>query len=306
MINNFYPTQLGSTCMPWTWFASVDFQMFLLVPILGIVFQKSKIAGKVITLGLVLLSLALTAILNGVAKETGANPYLDPAFFTDLYIKPWARGVPYFIGVYFGSLFFYHSKNSDNNFIFNKIKFNPFLRASLYVIGLIMIGVTISVLFDYTKNYGTRWSTTGQVLYATLSPLTFILGVICLILPALLGKAKLIRFLLRGPILSLLGRVTFVVALAHPIMMLGLYTTVGQQIYIEGYIMFTIFIGHSFLIYMVGTSFNLLFELPARGLESIWHDRYYAIQMVEEWIKENEAAKGEPTPAGKIEEIKDD
>mmetsp|Transcript_9952 Transcript_9952/g.11286 ORF Transcript_9952/g.11286 Transcript_9952/m.11286 type:complete len:291 (-) Transcript_9952:36-908(-) len=290
--------------MPWTWFASVDFQMFLLVPILGLVYNKSKFGGKIATLLIIALSVLLTAVLNGIAKETGANPYLDSAFFTDLYIKPWTRAVPYFIGVYFGALFYYYSKNEEN-FVLNKVRFNPFIRAALYIIGLVLIIATFSVLFDYSQNYGGKWSTTGQVLYATISPIAFTLGIAFLILPALLGKAKLIRFLLKGPILTALGRLTFIVALGHPILMLGIYTTVGQQIYIEAYKMFTLFVGHSFLIYCVSAAGNIIFELPARGIESIWHDRTYAVQVVEEWMKEKENAKPTPVLASK-EEVKND
>uniref|UniRef100_A0A7S3NZG7 Acyltransferase 3 domain-containing protein n=1 Tax=Euplotes crassus TaxID=5936 RepID=A0A7S3NZG7_EUPCR len=288
MVNNFYPAHLESRCMSWTWFASVDFQMFLLVPLLGIIFRMNKFIGYVFTLFLVGLGVFLTALLNGLSSSTGANPYLDTEFFTDLYIKPWARGVPYFIGVYFGSRFFYYSRNVDENIFFNKIKYNPYIRAVMYLASFCLTFTTVFVLFSYTKDYGSNWSVAGQVIYATISPVSFIAGVTCLILPALLGKAKLIRFLLVGPVLNLLGRTTYVVALAHPVLMLGIYTTVGQQIYVESYKMFTLFVGHSFLIYVLSIALNILIELPARGVEAIWHDRYYATQMVNEYIDERD------------------
>lgn len=304
LINNFYPTGLGSTCMAWTWFASVDFQMFLLVPLIAVIFQKSKMAGYATTLALVGLGMLLTAILNGVADQTGANPYLDTAFFTDLYIKPWARAVPYFIGVYMGSLFYFYIKSTDEIFAFNKIKYNPIIRAAMYAVGFVLMFTTIFVLFDYTKNYGMNWSAGAQVIYSTLAPLTFILGVICWILPALLGRAKLIRFLLTGPILTLFGRVTYMVALAHPVLQIAIYVCVGQQIYIEGYKMFSIFVGHAFLIYLVSTSLNLLIELPIRGLESIWHDRFYALNIVDNWLSTETFEKMTSDKIGKAEEAK--
>lgn len=279
--------------MPWTWFASVDFQMFLLVPLLGLLFQRTKLGGYIATLTIVVLSVFLTALLNGLASKTGANPYLDSSFFTDIYIKPWARASPYFIGVFFGSTFFYYSKNSDQNYIFSKIKYNPIIRAAIYWIGFVLWFTTIAVLFSYTKDYGNNWPSSVKIIYAAISPITFICGVTSLILPALLGKAKLVRFLLKGPILNLLGKVTFMVALSHPILLIGIYTTVGQQIYIESYKMFTLFVGHSFLSYIIGSAVGVLFELPARGLESIWHDRYYAHLMVHKFMNEKELSKGD-------------
>jgi hypothetical protein len=304
LINNFYPSGLTSTCMAWTWFASVDFQMFLLVPLIAVVFQKNKMAGYASTLGLVVLGMILTAILNGVASNTGANPYLDTAFFTDLYIKPWARAVPYFIGVYMGSLFYFHIKSTDEIFVFNKIRNSPIVRAAMYFVGFSLMFVTIFILFDYTKNYGMNWSAAAQIIYSTLAPVTFIIGVICWILPALLGRAKLFRFLLIGPILNLFGRVTYMVALAHPVLQIGIYVCVGQQIYIEGYKMFSIFVGHAFLIYLVSTSLNLLIELPIRGLESIWQDRFYALNMVENWLATQNLEKSAPEKNGITEEAK--
>lgn len=295
MLNNFYPAGLASTCMSWTWFISVDFQMFLLVPVLGLIFKANKVAGYGCTLALVALGVFLTALLNGLSSEPGANPYLDQTFFTGLYIKPWARGVPYFIGVYFGSNFFYYSKNPEDKMVFNKIKYNPYIRLLLYIASFCLMFTTVFVLFAYTKTFGTNWSVAGQVLYATISPISFIAGVTCLILPALLGKAKLVRFLLIGPILNMLGRVTFMVALIHPVQMLAIYTTVGQQIYVETYKMFTLFISHSFLVYVLAIALNLLLELPARSIESIWHDWYYATGMVEKFVAEKEIKQKPPT-----------
>jgi peptidoglycan/LPS O-acetylase OafA/YrhL len=285
MINNFYPTAAANQCMPWTWFVSVDFQMFLLVPILAIVTQKSRIAGYASSLFLVALSTILVAILNGVSSHTGANPYLDTKFFNDLYIKPWARAAPYFSGVFMGTLFFFHMKNSEGNRFFESIKARGSVRSALYISGFAMMFTIVFVVFDYTRNYGMNWSVAGQVIYAALSPVIFIAGLTQWILPALLGRAKLIRFLLTGQILTLLGRVTYFAALGHPVLMIGIYTTVGQQIYIEGYKMFSIFVGHTFLIYLLSTSLNLSIELPLRGLESIWHDKFYAQNMVENWIE---------------------
>lgn len=284
LINNLYPAHLGSSCMPWTWFISCDFQMFLLVPLIAVVFQKTKIGGYAVSLALMTLGLILTAVLNGVSDNPGATPTLDPSYFQDIYIKPWTRAVPYFLGVYIGSTFYFYAKSSDENFLFNKIKFNPFLRAGMYILGFALMFTIIFVLYDYTRNYGTGWSVGARVIYSTISSLVFIIGLVMWILPALLNRAKLIRFLLIGPILTLLGRVTYMVALCHPVLMIGIYTTSGQSIYVEAYKMFAIFVGHAFLIYLVCTSLNLLIELPLRGLESVWYDSNYAQNMVENWL----------------------
>jgi len=284
LIRNFFASDISSTCLPWVWFVSVDFQLFLLVPLIAVLFQKSKIGGYVTSLALVGISLILTAVLNGVSDHPGANPYLDVEFFNSLYIKPWARAVPYYLGVYIGSSFYYHIKDEESNSIYLRIKENPWLRAFMYFTGFSSMFVITFVVFDYTQTMGTNWSTAAKVSYATIAPPTFIFGVICWILPALLNRAKLFRFLLTGPILTLLGRVSYMVALCHPILMIAINVTSGQQIYVEGYKMFAIFVGHAFLIYLLATSLNLMIEMPLRGLEGIWYDKFYAVNMTENWI----------------------
>lgn len=284
LINNLYPTGLSNNCMPWTWYFSCDFQLYLLVPLMAMLFRKSKIGGYVASISLVVISMILTAVLNGISDHPGASPYLDVHYLNNLYIKPWARATPYFLGVLMGSLFYNYVKNTDDNFMFNKIKHNPFLRGAMYAVGFALVFTIVFVIYDYNKDYGTGWSTGAKVVYTTIASFIFIVGLILLVLPALLYRAKLFRFLLIGPILALLGRVTYIVALAHPILMIGIYVTSGQQIYIEGYKIFAMFVGHAFLIYLVAVAVYLLVEAPLRNLERIWSDKEFAQNMVENWL----------------------
>mmetsp|Transcript_1893 Transcript_1893/g.2365 ORF Transcript_1893/g.2365 Transcript_1893/m.2365 type:complete len:228 (+) Transcript_1893:1304-1987(+) len=227
--------------MPWTWFFSCEFQLFLFVPIIAMVAKKSKLFGYIVPIVLVVMDIILMSVLNGVASHPGANPYLDTAYFTDLYIKPWSRSIPYYLGVFFGTVFYNYVKNPDDSFMLNKIKYNPLLRAAMYVLGFSLMFVMVFSVYDYTKDYGTGWSTGARVAYATLSTPLFILGLVLIIIPALLNRAKLVRFLLIGPVLTLLARSTYIVALSHPVLMIGIYVTTGQAIYMETYKMFAMF-----------------------------------------------------------------
>jgi len=281
----------------------------LLVPLVAFVFKKNKMAGFGICIFFVVLDTALLTALNATSDYTGANPYLDTKFFTDLYIKPWTRSIPYFLGVILGASFYYYTNNSDDSFIYNKIKHNPFVRSVLYFLGFGLMFASIFTVFGYTREYGSNWSTAAKTVYATLSTLVFILGLTMWILPALLNRAKLIRFLFIGPILTLLGRATYLVALCHPILMIAIYVTSGQPIYIESYKMFSVFVGHAFLIYLVCTLLFLLIEGPIRSLESIWFDHMFNQNRVENWMtvksldKKPKQKEMKKTP---IEEIKND
>ena len=150
--------------------------MFLLVPIIAIILHKSQTAGYIFSIVLVVLSLILNAVLNGTSSSPGGNPYIDQAYFANIYIKPWIRAVPYYLGVYFGGQFFFYYKNSDNNFIFSKIKFTPLLRVAMYITGFVLMFIIVLSIYNYTKDYGMTWSTGSKVAYTTFSSLVFILG----------------------------------------------------------------------------------------------------------------------------------
>ena len=161
----------------------------------------------------------------------------------------------------------------------------------MYVFGFSSMFIIVFTVYDYTKDYGKTWSNAGKVLYSTLSSLIFILGLSMVVVPALLNRAKLIRFILIGPVLTVLGRSTYLVALAHPILMIAIYTTSGQMIYIEGYRMFSMFLSHSFLIYLICVNLYILIEGPIRGFESIWYDSFFANNIVENWIESQKYEK---------------
>jgi peptidoglycan/LPS O-acetylase OafA/YrhL len=308
LINNFYPAHLGSKCMTWTWYFSCETQLFAFMLLVAVVYKKNVAAGHAFSGFFIALGLILTSVLNGSADYTGANPYLDQKFFTDIYIKPYTRCVPYFMGVMMGARFYNYAKNSDSSFLFNKIKHNPLLRGLMYILGFAIMFTIVFVAFDYTRNYGTGWSTAAKTVYMTLSSLIFCAGIQLWIEPALLNRAKLLRFLFTGHILTLLGRVTYFVALAHPILMIGIYTTSGQPTYIESYKMFATFVGHAFLIYLIGCAIFLLVEGPTRALENIWYDNMFAQNRVENWLTvknlDKKPVNGNGIYKGAAEEVK--
>ena len=161
----------------------------------------------------------------------------------------------------------------------------------MYILGFSLMFTITFVVYDYTKDYGTGWSVAAKVVYTTLSSLVFIVGLAMIILPALLNRAKLIRFLLIGPVLSAWGRSTYLAALCHPVLMIAIYTTSGQQIYIEGYKMFALFVGHAFITYLIAVGIYILIEAPIRGMESIWYDSFFSQNIVENWIETSNLAK---------------
>ena len=103
-------------CLPWGWYLQVDFQLFILGVILLYIYSKSKKIFLSATIGLSVLSLAFIFIYcqsNNVKiyADIGELTNSGGDFFDDVYVKPYGRCFPYFMGLIFGVFFMeYRSK----------------------------------------------------------------------------------------------------------------------------------------------------------------------------------------------------
>lgn len=90
--------------MWWTWYFSVDMQLFLLAPLMVVLLKKSPKLGYSTIALLCGCSVAAVAIHDSLIASPGLAPAQDTLFFTSVYMKPWARMMPYLIGIAVGSL----------------------------------------------------------------------------------------------------------------------------------------------------------------------------------------------------------
>lgn len=114
-INNFYPHDgnLSDECLGWSWYLAVDMQLFIiaLIPLtlLGFKDKGRKIAGLVIICIAIAASIVVPFVLTyeyhlpaNTNNSVGENTKL---YNEEIYIKPYSRGGPYFIGILIGYLF---------------------------------------------------------------------------------------------------------------------------------------------------------------------------------------------------------
>ena len=96
--------------------------------------------------------------------------------------------------------------------------------------------------------------------YATLSTIGWPGGICLLVIPTLFGRAKFLTLLLKGQLLSMLGRSVFVAGMLHPMIITFFFTTDGQALYIQHYQMMSFSLGSGFLSFCMGSAISLLFE----------------------------------------------
>ena len=104
-INNLYPWDMGAQCVGWVWYLANDFQFYLLTPFILLIMYRSKIAGFVVNMSLVVGSIAAGMIVTyhyNLLQPTMNNPDQGTVY----YEKPWCRMAAYMVGVLLAQLYY--------------------------------------------------------------------------------------------------------------------------------------------------------------------------------------------------------
>jgi hypothetical protein len=94
----------------WGWYLQVDFQLFLACLVILFVYSKTKIGSVIFTGLLIAGSIAININYTEEHKQklfTDLTALLNfQNYFVDMYIKPYARCTPYFMGLFAGIAYF--------------------------------------------------------------------------------------------------------------------------------------------------------------------------------------------------------
>lgn len=153
LVNNFYPAKYDSNCMWWTWYFSVDFQLFLCLPFVVLLLRKSKKIGYMLIGGVILASLTILTVHNALLATPGLTPTHNVEFLEKIYIKPWIRCVPYCIGAFIGAVYHSYILKTGPLQMSNWLKNNSLVRYALYVLGGALIILCYLVLYFYNRSF---------------------------------------------------------------------------------------------------------------------------------------------------------
>lgn len=97
-------------CFGWGWYLAVDFQLFLIAPLIMMVYTKNKKIGVLVTC-LLLFASVLTAFIMVMVNDWRypiPNPKFapQPEFMDKFYYKPYIRASAYMMGILTGFLYF--------------------------------------------------------------------------------------------------------------------------------------------------------------------------------------------------------
>ncbi|CAD8211140.1 unnamed protein product [Paramecium pentaurelia] len=262
-------------CFGWGWYLSNDFQIFLITPILLIIYAKNKKIGLAIIISLLIgsiFSAYYIAYSNDFHLQMGTpNAKPQPDYQDIFYYKPWVRISPYLIGILFG--FFYRNYISGQNKrmvdLAQKIKDSVLIRTLFYVIGIGLTQTIIWIIVPLQKDMN-AWPQQAQYFYQAFNRVFFVLGVGLCITPALLGcKNDPSRFILGHPFWQPIARISFCMYLTHFIVILFMTFSSTQLVYYQySHILYFTLTDIVYTI-IIGGLLSLAIEVPCMNLEKI-------------------------------------
>lgn len=245
-VQNFNPPDVADACMPWTYYLAVDFQLFILLPLVVAAYHRWPRSAAVVVGVMAVASVATAASVAAVRdlSPNALNVASYDRFTNSILTKPWSRASSYLIGVL--ALFAYDARRPQTHPPRSDI-----LQRSTQVLGLMaaFMCLFISVFgafHDYSDGKAV-WTTENNVIYIALARPAFCLGVVFIVLLSLLGRGGVIEPLLSSPFWLPLSRLAYGMFLVHPMVIGAVYLSSGQLLYYRDITIFYYVISHTLL-----------------------------------------------------------
>lgn len=271
-------------CIGWTWYLANDMQFFILSPLLVFAYCTNRKIGYVITILLIVGSMAVNAVLT-VAGDV--SPVLTSDHFEAgdlMYTKPWSRASSYFVGAIFGLSYFELSKAdtfmelkyTTFNKFYNHIRDSRLTSMILFIVG---VGLTATYAFPLQHFYqhcggGTDknrpancWKPFPSLIYNMTSRPFFVIGVSFIIIPTFVGRLRIVKNLLSAEIMSVMARLSYMAYLIHGIIILWYLFDLKTSIHVSILNQWFFSIGTVVVSYSFAIPFTLLCEAPFMNLE---------------------------------------
>jgi len=265
-IQNFFTQR--DACMPWTSYFAADFQLFLITPIVIIIYTKNNKFGIFAALGLCFVSI-VTQVVTVVGYDLPINqPFFGTKTSLDIYYsKPYINMFAYFVGILLG-WHYLSSKNGDieeSSGFFDRLLNNSIMKFVLVLLGTSFISACVSLRYVLRDS-----ALEVQSAYLILGNFLFLVGVLMIFYPAILGKYKLIYLVFGASLWGPLRKLGFGAFMFHVVIIL---TEKVMDYHASYYTFMRVFLSaiHVFcLAYFVSFLLTVFFEAPLRQLQRVY------------------------------------
>ncbi|XP_077990613.1 nose resistant to fluoxetine protein 6-like [Glandiceps talaboti] len=266
-IHNLYPFPgFTAECMGWSWYLSLDMQLFILSPIFIITFYKSWKAGTCLSIVVSLASFATSAYLatvQGMTIGSGQKGYgeakYEPAGGDWLYSKPYYRIPEYILGIALGYVIFRLNGK--------QVKINKCLNVFMWNVALLIAGAVVYGQFGIDVNYQIPQGV--AVFYITMNRFGFSLTVAWVIFACSTGNGGPVQSFLSSSYWKPLAQLNYCAYLVH-LMIIFMFTFGLKSLWFYTDINFAL-IYIALLVTSYGIAFivSMAVEMPMIELEKV-------------------------------------
>ncbi len=197
-------------------------------------------------------------------------------YLLDVYIKPYARWTPYFMGLYLGLFYYDYQKAGKNQdgwsrpvkgmfMLKEKFERSKGLRIAVEWSGIALMMFLVFILRPLQVGY--YWPQILHSLYGCLEKPFFIFGLLMVTFPTILGvQGSLFRTLLDNKILNFLAKISFCTYLIHLMVILQYISSRSFDNYYSLLATFTPYLGCLVVSCFFGFLMTIFVELPF----SVW------------------------------------
>jgi len=264
-MNNLIKPEDG--CLNWTWWISADFQFYIIAPFLALPFLFSYSLGMVVLLGGGAISMCITSfIYSHFSLHTSFSKPMSDNYYTEFYIKPYCRVIPYLLGAGFNFMYQDFQKLPSEKHcrpffaIQQFVSKHEYAKYLFYFMGISIAYASIHTIsfFDTADSWPQELATLYEVAFRPL----FVIGLMMVIYPSIIGQGEALSEILGHPMFGALSKFTYGAYLINPII---LYSLVGYSLSAH-------FINHSWMLfnlaiitigsYVISFVLTVIFECP--------------------------------------------
>ncbi len=207
-------------CVGWIWYTSIDFQFFILSPFAVYLYSKWRKLGMFVLALVMAASLLVTWGIASKYNIWASMSRVNDDFYGLYYDKPYCRAPAYIVGLMLG-LLYYDSRNEPGPAlakINSAISDNIVVRGIMYVAGLAGLFGLIQTMY-YLNKFSKDLSRTQDMIYLLFSRPLFVVCLVLVMWPSMLGKGRVQKFLLGSHPAYVIGKLTYGIYMYHQLIM---------------------------------------------------------------------------------------
>ncbi|KAL4221456.1 hypothetical protein ACF0H5_019713 [Mactra antiquata] len=251
-------------CMTWSWYIAVNMQFYLIAPIILTFMTFSSSMGLAINGVLMVAGIVSTGVKEAhVGGEILTTRTDGGEYWNNVFIKPWCRVSTFCIGIFLGYII---QK-------LNHIKMNKIIAVLFWIIAVCFALLVMYIPYTKFVENLDPWTNSQQAAYEALGRPVWAISMAWIVYACHSGLGGPLSDFLSWKGFVPLSRLTYLVYLIHPVLMVLVVYSRRTLIHLDDFEMAYQFIGHIVVNFAAAFFASLAFDLPFRNIKRIFHQK---------------------------------